>query len=217
MYIMLCLRTANGSQVKASITDLFAPVITYNSARNFITIPTIFFALSLYDDTNDMDVYYDDLTLKFYYLGSNNTSYIPIAEYTWPGFYQKGDHRGSVVQYYDHVKTRGIYLEEVAKEASKIILRVNLETAVRFQYSWFKGEKHKLLVGSDVTLRTITWKKADIGSLELKPYTEHGSGGHYGTATTFLYSYIFFLIVICLGVVAVKDGNNDSKLSAKTA
>ncbi|KAK1353598.1 hypothetical protein POM88_051963 [Heracleum sosnowskyi] len=51
------------------------------------------------------------------------------------------------------VVTQGLSWDEVSKNVSEIVLRVNLVTAVRFKHSWRKSKKHALLVQKDVQKR----------------------------------------------------------------
>lgn len=110
---------------------------------------TIFFFLLLHDDTSGvMGIHYDDITLKFSYMGTNGI--IPIANSTLSGFYQEGDIHNTTVQRYGFAKTRVISWEEASKNVSEIVLLLNLATRIRFDYTGWKSKNHALLLQGDV-------------------------------------------------------------------
>ncbi|KAL8112474.1 hypothetical protein AgCh_019978 [Apium graveolens] len=192
-YMVLSLLSANGSQVKASVDDLFIPAIMHSNS--FINCTSIFFVLSLTDDTFDMGVDYDNITLNFYYLGNNTSSInISVANYTWPGFYQKSHEHGSTTKLSDYVVTQGFLLDnEALKNVPEIVIRVNLATAVRFKYSWLKSKTHAFLVQGNVKLSTITGKKIERQGVRLRSYTRQESGGHYKAT---IYFFMFFVFIV---------------------
>lgn len=127
----LNLGAVGGSQVKTSIGALFVPSILSNpTAYTFSNKTTIFFVLLLHNDAYDMGVYFDNITLRFFYVESN-TSFIPVATHIIPGFYQEGGDDGSTIDHSDYVET-GISWEEIPNNTSEVILRVKLATSVRF-------------------------------------------------------------------------------------
>ncbi|KAL8119261.1 hypothetical protein AgCh_016688 [Apium graveolens] len=150
-FAALSLAAVGGSQVKASIGALFVPAIykTDSAGYTLINSTSIFFRLLLRDDAYQMGVYYNDLILKFSHL-ENKTSAVPIATYTLPGFYQKGNDHGSTIDRSDYVEAAGFSWEEASRNVSEVVLRVDLATAVRFKYAWWKSKRHTILAQSDV-------------------------------------------------------------------
>ncbi|WOG90233.1 hypothetical protein DCAR_0209476 [Daucus carota subsp. sativus] len=147
LFNVLNVQNASGSQVKVSVEDLFLPAILNDSAsdHSLIDSASVFFTLSLHDDTYDMGVVYDNITIRFYFVG---TSIIPIANYTWPGFYQEGEEHGSITQLSYYVNTQGISFAKVSKNVSEIVLRVDFATAFRFKYSSRVSKRHAFCMGA---------------------------------------------------------------------
>ena len=196
LFCVLSLHSANGSQVKVFVEQLFVPAILNNSVSDYslINSPAVFFILSLHDDTYDyMGVVYDNITIRFYYVAPIATT--PIANYTWPGFYQKGDQHGSTIECSDYVYTRGISFAEVSTNVSEIVLRVDLATAFRFKYWWqWESSTHELSRQGDVKVSTVTGKKTAPTGIEL---SQHDSRNYYKPFMAF--SIFFFPLLTHLG------------------
>ncbi|KAL1830069.1 hypothetical protein ACET3Z_008481 [Daucus carota] len=195
LFNVLNVHNASGSQVKVSLQELFLPAILNNSASDYSLVDStsVFFVLSLHDDTYEMGALYDDITINFYYVGKSIT---PIANYTWPGFYQEGDEHGSTTQLSDYVNTQGVSFAQVSRNLSEIVLRVDLATSVRFKYSWWESQTHAISVQGDVKVSSMTGKKVSANDIKL---SGQDSGGHYKA---------FIVFSFCFTGVENSDGSN---------
>ncbi|XP_074323261.1 protein NDR1-like [Apium graveolens] len=201
-FAALSLAAVGGSQVKASIGALFVPAIykTDSAGYTLINSTSIFFRLLLRDDAYQMGVYYNDLILKFSHL-ENKTSAVPIATYTLPGFYQKGNDHGSTIDRSDYVEAAGFSWEEASRNVSEVVLRVDLATAVRFKYAWWKSKRHTILAQSDVKVSTTTGNKVAQKDIRLRSSTQHHSGVHYKGFIAF--SLAFYILVSIVWFISI--------------
>lgn len=119
-----------------------------------------------------MGVYYDNLTLTFSYAGTPD-SIIPVANYSLPGFHQKGGQHGATTHRSDYVTTRAVELSKNESSYLLVVFRVDLATAVRFKYSSWTGKRHKVVVRGDVEVNGVTGKKESQKGIKLKPYAGH--------------------------------------------
>lgn len=146
LFLWLALRT---SQPTCSIQDLYVPILNKTDHSIGNRNNSIFFNLELDNGMKEKGVYYDNISLTFFY--DPNTSY-PIANYTVPGFHQghgKKAHRKSVVE------AHGPSWEAVFKNISNgtvSVFRVGLSTKVRFKIIFWHTKRHNLVVGADVVV-----------------------------------------------------------------
>ncbi|WOH06413.1 hypothetical protein DCAR_0625840 [Daucus carota subsp. sativus] len=195
IFITLNLAAANGSQVRASIEALFVPAIMSNVGgyNSLINSTSIFFIFLLRDTTYQMGVYYDNITLTFSYVNPNTSVVVPVANYTTPGFYQKGNDHGSRIDRSDYVETHGVSWKEASENVSQVVLRVDLATAVRFKYASWKSKRHHLLLHGDVKISTRSANKVGDKGTRLRSSSGHSSG-YKG----FIVFSICFYVVVCI-------------------
>ncbi|KAK1365103.1 hypothetical protein POM88_040664 [Heracleum sosnowskyi] len=127
----LCLLAADGSQVEIDLFVSTANNSTHNSS-------TISFDLNLYEHAQILGICYDEIILKFFYV--DNTSMTLMANYTIPGFYMQGQYFDKDASHWwttGSVAAPGISL----KQDSTNVLRVYLETAIRFKTLGFIKSK----------------------------------------------------------------------------
>ncbi|KAL6975311.1 hypothetical protein U1Q18_024107 [Sarracenia purpurea var. burkii] len=148
LFMWLSLRASNPV---CSIQDIYVPAL--NKTANSTDSADIYFNLKLDNQNNGKGIYYDALNLTFSY--APNTSF-PVGNRTFSGFYQ-GHNKNTRRK--DWVKTGGV--------PPSAVLRVNLETAVRFKIAFWKTKKHKLEVAADVQIDT-SGKKVEKKGVKLK-------------------------------------------------
>lgn len=161
LFLWLALRT---SQPTCSIQDLYVPILNKTDHSIGNRNNSIFFDLMLDNGMKEKAVYYDNISLIFFY--APNTSF-PIANYTVPGFHQghgKKAHRKLVVE------AHGPSWEAAFKNVSNgtvSVFRVGLSTKVRFKIIFWYTKKHNLVVGAHIEVNE-SGKKVKKKGVELK-------------------------------------------------
>lgn len=167
--IWLGLKLEDESSVKCSIKDFYVTVPQNNT--NTAAQSIIYFDLKLENYAATMGAYYNNLILTFSYVNvsSNISGIIPLANYTVQGFHQgieKDTHRKGFVL----AAAGGAPWKE---GTSKVVFRVNLETAVRFKDIFWMGKRYKLLAEADVEIDGNTGKKLSKKDIVLKNMHNH--------------------------------------------
>ncbi|KAG8369859.1 hypothetical protein BUALT_Bualt14G0057400 [Buddleja alternifolia] len=135
-----------------TIQDLYIPALNtrFPELINSTLITFIFFdlQLELNNVVPDGGVRYETVDLLFYY-GPDQTSLIPIANYTVPGFYQDDDtaHRRDVVE------TRGLpWLDafQAVSGGSTVVIRVEMAAKMKLERSYWYDEEKEVMLGGNV-------------------------------------------------------------------
>ncbi|XAR56649.1 hypothetical protein NMG60_11037211 [Bertholletia excelsa] len=144
LFMWLSLRTKNPV---CSIQKFYVPRLNQTAGNATASNNTIYFDLKLDNENKDKGVYYEPLNLTLYY-GSNRS--FPVANQTFPGFYQGHDHSARRRQLVDtHALPWAAALQNVS-DGSRAVFRVDLATTIRFKILLWKTKKHGLRVSGDV-------------------------------------------------------------------
>lgn len=185
LFLWLALRT---SKPTCSIQDFYVPIL--NKSDHSIgtrSNNSIFFDLKLDNGMKEKGVYYDNISLTFFY--GPNTSF-PIANYTVPGFYQghgKQARRKSVVE--AHGQPWDAAFKNVSN-GTVSIFRVGLSTKLRFKIIFWHTKRHNLVVGANVEVNN-SGKKVSKKGIKLKS----GSPEHGCPLELLLFSIVLVVIV----------------------
>lgn len=187
--IWLSPQLENQSSVICSIDDFHVTVL--QSITNTTSQSVIHFDLKLQNKAVEMGAYYDNLTFTFSYVNTSsndtNTTFIPLANYTVRGFHLGID---SETHRKDFLLVAGG--ADWVKNASEVVFRVGLETAVLFKDVFFsKSKRFKLLAEADVAVNATSGKKIRDKSIELKNLQEHPISGWAVSGSSYLWSFEF--------------------------
>ncbi|KAK4386991.1 protein NDR1 [Sesamum angolense] len=164
LFMWLSLRTCKPT---CSIENFYVPSLntTDNSsaARNN---HTLYFDLKLKNGMKDKAVYYANINLTFFY--TQNTSRIPVANYTVPGFHQgheKKAHRKELVG------ASGLPWEaalHAVSNGSTVSFRVDLATRVKYKILFWYTKRESLVVTGDVAVDDSGGKVKKKKGIKLK-------------------------------------------------
>ncbi|KAL2247592.1 UNVERIFIED_CONTAM: Protein NDR1 [Sesamum indicum] len=148
LFMWLSLRTYKPT---CSIERFYVPFLntTDNSsaARNN---HTLYFDLKLNNGMKDKGVNYADINLTFFY--TQNTSRIPVANYTVPGFHQGHEKKAHRKQLVGASGLPWAAALDAVSNGSTVSFRVDLATRVKYKILFWYTKRESLVVGGDVAV-----------------------------------------------------------------
>ncbi|KAL7087836.1 hypothetical protein ACP275_13G093000 [Erythranthe tilingii] len=160
LFMWLSLRT---SKPDCSIEKFYVPALNRSADINSTNNHTIYFDLKLDNGMKEKGVRYANISLNFFY----NSTHLPIANYTVPGFYQghkKNTHRRQLVEATGLPWAAAL---EAVSNGSTVSFRVELATRVKYKIMFWYTKRERLEVGGDVVVND-TGKKVNRKNIKLK-------------------------------------------------